>query len=407
MSSAVKYLLSFLCFILLAGCAKENSGIEPSEQVSTRLDRVYANFEQLDTRTYADGRKILWSADDRITVFAKSNANVEYRFEGKTGDAEGAFMRVSADDASQYAIAHNVAVYPYSASTTIDNQEVVEFAFADTQSYAEESFGLGSNVMVARSDDATFSFKNCCGYLKLQLYGDATISRIVLSGNGGEVLAGRATITLPQSGVPDMKMADGSTTLTLDCGRGVTLGGDKYKPVAFWFALPPMIFSRGITVEIYDMEGRCITKSTSNEVSIERNIIQPMSGFEVAFADVESDMSAMEGVWHLTEWRGVVPSFDIYLDITAKGDITLWQRMESRAWECFHSSTTYDNGILSGVYTDGVAWGSSYSIAVSRDTMTWVSTLDGNDISVYTRAELPEGLTTTSTRANGCQKRFL
>ncbi len=407
MSSAVKYLSAFLCSILLVGCGKEGGDMKPSEQVPAPLDRVYANFEQPDTRTYVDGRKILWSADDRITLFAKSDANMEYRFEGMTGDAEGSFARVSAYDASQYAIAHNVAVYPYSASTTIDSQEVVEFTFADTQSYAEESFGLGSNVMVARSEDATFGFKNCCGYLKLQLYGDATISHITLRGNGGETIAGFATIALSEAGVPDMKIVDGSTTLTLDCDRGVTLSGDKSKPVAFWFALPPTTFSRGITVDIYDVEGRSITKSTSNVVAIERNVIQPMSSFEVAFADVEESMSAMAGIWHLTEWRGAVPSFDIYLDITANGDVTLWQRLESRAWECYYSSADFVDGLLCGIYADGAAWGASYSVTLGENAMIWVDAADPADISIYSRAALPSDLPISTTRAAALDERFL
>jgi hypothetical protein len=112
------------------------------------------------------------------------------------------------------------------------------------------------------------------------------------------------------------------------------------------------------------------------------------------------DTSTIAGVWHLTTWRDAVPSFDIYLDITANGVVTLYQRLESRAWECYISSAAMEYSIIKGTYSDGVAWGATYyvSVNVEGNTMTWVDTADSSDISVYTRAELPEDIDITTTR---------
>ena len=111
------------------------------------------------------------------------------------------------------------------------------------------------------------------------------------------------------------------------------------------------------------------------------------------------DTSSIAGVWHLTEWRGAKPSFDVYLDITSDGVVTLWQRIESRVWECFYSTATIVNGTISGLYSDGVAWGTSYNVTVAESSMTWVDVSDAADISVYTRSELPESMPTTVTRS--------
>lgn len=122
----------------------------------------------------------------------------------------------------------------------------------------------------------------------------------------------------------------------------------------------------------------------------------------------EGDTSTISGTWRLTSWRGVEPSFDVYLDITENGVVTLWQRLESREWECFYSNATIDNGIITGQYTDGVMWGASYNVTVADTTMTWVDTTDATDISVYTRSSLPEGLATAAKRASVTAKeRFL
>ena len=119
------------------------------------------------------------------------------------------------------------------------------------------------------------------------------------------------------------------------------------------------------------------------------------------------DTSSIAGTWHLTEWRGATPSFEVYIDVTEEGVVTLWQKIEYRAWECYYSSAAIEDGIISGVYSDGVAWGTSYYISTTQNTMTWVDINDATDISVYTRSELPEGLTAVATRSVVSSVRFL
>ena len=104
----------------------------------------------------------------------------------------------------------------------------------------------------------------------------------------------------------------------------------------------------------------------------------------------DADTSELAGEWKLTEWRGSVPSFDVYLSITEDGVVSLFQRMESRLWEIFYSLVGYENGIIAGEYTDGVVWAHSYYVTLSGNTMTWISTTDSSEVSVYTRCTLPD-----------------
>ena len=119
------------------------------------------------------------------------------------------------------------------------------------------------------------------------------------------------------------------------------------------------------------------------------------------------DTSSIEGVWHLTSWRGVEPSFEVYLDITATGGITLYQRIDSYYWEVYQAATEIIDGVISGVYTDGEAWSASYGVTVSGDTMTWVNSSDADEVSVYTRSELPVNMPMLPTRAVIVGNRFL
>lgn len=105
-----------------------------------------------------------------------------------------------------------------------------------------------------------------------------------------------------------------------------------------------------------------------------------------------ADTTAIAGSWQLTQWRGAEPSFDVYLSISEDGVVTLWQKIDSRLWELYYSVVEYENDTIRGEYTDGTMWGTSYHVAVADDTMTWTDTTDATDISVYTRAELPEDI---------------
>lgn len=104
----------------------------------------------------------------------------------------------------------------------------------------------------------------------------------------------------------------------------------------------------------------------------------------------DADTTALAGDWHLTQWRGSEPSFDVYLSITEDGVVTLYQRIVSRLWETFYSTVEIENGVINGEYTDGVAWAYSYYVAVDGDAMTWTSTTDSYEVSVYTRCTLPD-----------------
>lgn len=121
-----------------------------------------------------------------------------------------------------------------------------------------------------------------------------------------------------------------------------------------------------------------------------------------------SDTTAIAGEWHLTQWRGTTPSFDVYMSITEDGVVSLWQRIESREWQLFYSTVIYEDNTIWGEYTDGIAWGASYYVAIDGDRMTWTDTAYSSDISVYERATLPDDITRLTVHATrSAQDRFL
>ena len=284
------WLLASLLFTLV-GCVEGLHESGMTETSSEQLPDLTAGFAEGETRTYVESGKYLrWHEDDRLTAFYGNTLNRQYKFNGATGDNSGSFSYVSSGNLETgNALDRIYAVYPYDETATITDDGQISMTLPAVQTYAENSFGRGANTMLAVTEnveDTFLGFKNVCGYLKLKLYNaeGATIKSIEVKGNDEEKIAGAATATIAFGGVPQLTMADDATTaITLDCGDGVALGTTAEAATEFWVVIPETTFDNGITITVTDTEGGVFEKSTTKEVDIERNSVQPMAALGVEF----------------------------------------------------------------------------------------------------------------------------
>lgn len=323
--------LALLSLIMMIGCSKENE-LPTQTQESTKF---YASIEVSDTRTYADENgKLLWTADDKITVFKGNTYARQYRYTGQTGLNSGEFNDLT-DPSSVItgnALSANYAVYPYDSSTSITNEGVINYTIPATQNYANNSFGLGANTMVAVTkniEDNFLAFKNIGGYFEFSLYGnDVTVRSIEFKGNNNEKLAGAVTITATNGGEPTVAFSNEATkTITLDCGAsGIALGTNVANATKFWFVVPAITYSKGITITITDTDGKVMTKSTSKPITINRSTVQPLDAF-------------------LVKTENNIPNNKIYYTTTDGNVITPY----SKSFGATITSNVYENG--NGVIT--------------------------------------------------------
>ena len=238
-----------------------------------------------------------WTEDDELSVFYFSDANNRFLFMGDTGDRNGAL--VVEDNRMGDATAEIdqiVLVYPYSSKYKLNpTTKSIGITIPGTQYYLNGSYGVGANIMTSVDTTNDFALKSVCGWIKVQLTGAASVTKVTLTGNSKEQLAGDATLyyeenrlaLLGEDGGPDDSSQVGGTlffgeyvrTITLDCGEGVAL--DSTTPTEFYFVLAPQTFDKGITIEATLSNGSTITKSTSKSIIIERNVITPMASFDV------------------------------------------------------------------------------------------------------------------------------
>ena len=286
----------FLSFVLAAistiACTQRE--IEEA-RLSPDGDKIYASIASTETKVQLnDLKQTVWTEGDQIYVIGP-DIYALYQFDGKTGDRSGSFTKVAADTAPDaYGVYFDQYYAVYSSGTQYskynDNTGVILSEIPSVQAYAENSYGLYANTMVATSQDGSnFKFKNVLGYLRLSLAGNQIIRSITLSGNNEETLAGGFYFDLGDiynHTWYEWRNNPLNTEITLDCGEAGVAISDT--PKDFYFVVPPVVFEDGINITINFTDGTSLEKSTDKRIEITANNIQPMS--VISISDPNWDM---------------------------------------------------------------------------------------------------------------------
>ena len=275
----MKRFVYVVAMLLLAAC--NDSGMEERRLASNEYEfYAYVSDVASEARTYADAQqKLHWTNDDRITIFHGMLQPLQFAFMGATGAQSGTYRNV---DAIFYApdpnAPDNVAIYPYSANHQLDEQtRAVALTMPAEQTYAENSFGLNANTMIAITSDVNdlaLYFKNVGTFLDVRLWGEnQTVKSITITATGGEPLSGNATVTPVYNGNPTCVMSNTnvSPSVKLKCEEPVTVNTTEDAPVSFWLVLPPGPMAQGFTATVENAEGETQTFEVARSVTFQRN----------------------------------------------------------------------------------------------------------------------------------------
>ena len=339
----------FLAAVVMLGFAACTNDV--TEDVAVDVpETLTVSFEE-SSRVQLQNDKTVWSVGDLVSVFYRSDANQQWKFQGKTGDRTGTLKRVSTPQATEK-LSKVVVVYPYNENYYINPETCNIQAFMPAeQTYLEDSYGIDGNIMISQSEYNQFSLKNVCGWLKIQLKGDGqVVQKITLKGNNGEQVAGElyidsadatATLATEMGGAADDAVGGSLvfedailTEVTLNCPDGVTLGS---KATAFYIALPPQEFSNGFNIKVTYADDTTMTKSTTNKIVIARNTISPM-----AVIPFESDSAIPNNEIHYTTTDGKV--VELYRNGWIDVDTDTYSLTDMDIFGANIISHTYSNG---------------------------------------------------------------
>ena len=386
-----KLLLFVLAATALAACSTDTTQ-DLAPEIPTAPDELQVSFDEEDTRIQlGENGAPVWTEGDLVSVFYKSDGNDCYKFTGKTGDREGTLKRTSVGEWSRRGD-NVVVVYPYSKSYIISlSANTVEASLPDEQTYAKNSYGIGSSLMIATGDYKQFALKNVCGWLKLQFTGTGYVSKIVLRGNNGEQVAGNmlvcaddascilaeASADIDDDEVGGALITDGDilTSVTLNCGDGVALNSKT--PTAFYVALPPQTFEKGFTATMYGCDGSTKEISTKNLITIERNHIQPM-----ASATLEMPIPSNQ-IWYTSSNGKIVKPY--------KTDV-FGANITSNTYENGVGVITFD-GDVTKIGVDAFRDCTALTSITIPDSVTTIGKYAFSDCYVLTSVTIPDSVT--------------
>ena len=336
----IRKLFSFVTLMLiLASCANDidnSSRLQMRTGTDNKLPVFYATIEGSDdaaTKVFADEQlRVLWNADDRITVFNKHSYGYEYSFTGEDGDNAGEFAAVPNNNiVTGNPLDHVYALYPHDATTEISNDGIITATLPAKQTYKADSFGIGANTMVSVTDDTQLRFKNVGGYLSFKFYGDnVSVTRITLRGNNHEKIAGNASISMTVGGTPTVEMREDATeSITLMCDTPVRVGSTADNPTEFWFVLPPTDFTKGITVTVVDDKGGFFEVNSSTRLIFERNKLSRLAAREIVPAAM---IPPDNEIWYTTTNNAIC---------------------DYESWSIWSDTMPFNSNVISHTYEDG------------------------------------------------------
>lgn len=191
--------LAMIALVALFSCSKtdeiaapETAGEEPAVTQETVFS---ASLEVPVVKTELSGKKVLWLENDEISILGEGTSATA---SASDAGAESHFPAVGTIGSAPY-----WAVYPSgSASWTSGTFKVT------VPSVQDGAFGT-ANIMVAKTDDFSLSFKNLCGLLKFTVSSDVT--SVTIKGDSDEVIAGTIPVTF-SAGLPVAGAVEGGST---------------------------------------------------------------------------------------------------------------------------------------------------------------------------------------------------
>lgn len=251
----IQYILTSVALLAMAASCTLNQLEEPVKALKegeTFILTATAPGADAGTKTEvsAEGPEILWSPGDRIMVFSGENywnsftsTNTE---PAARAEFQGYLSGFTGSIESQAEHEGFWAVYPY--NHTFESIDVKGESITAYVPYAQNlttgTFDPQALVSVARSHDLSLAFYNVCGGLKFKVAKEG-IQQVEFKANGGEALAGIATVKMDALGYPKVEQVEGkSSSVILTAAYG-----ESFKP-GTWYYLPclPATLAQGFTL---------------------------------------------------------------------------------------------------------------------------------------------------------------
>ena len=268
------FIVVVAAFLTLSSCDNTGSYLDTGRFI------IYADREDIQsTKTeIQDGTSVVWKKGDAIAVFVYSGATNDikhykrYKFVSRN-EVSSSSTEFEGDVKLAYEFADETyyAVYPYNAASSCENGYLT-VNLPSTQVAKAGSFGDDLFISVASSPGNTnkMTFRNVCGGIKFSVdYDD--IREVVISNNDGRPMSG----TLKLDGWV-VKSISGSPDLRVIAPFGETFT----KGARYYAVIPPIAFSKGVTIKYITTEGKESSPIALPSSTIDRSVFSRLPDIE-------------------------------------------------------------------------------------------------------------------------------
>lgn len=260
-----------------------------SEEDTARVcDNACLDVSITDSKVFAEGSGTYWNSEDLVSVFFYSGTNECWYFEGEDGSRAGK-LHASGIRSFTRDKDNVIAIYPYSAMNALDGS-VATVELPSKQKFQRfGSFGSGSAVLGANSQNNTLEFRYLSGFAALRFNGPCSVKKITLHSRGGENLSGQCKADFS---LDDPALSDPVNPLVELEGPFVASAGDEVL-----FSLVPQNYASGLEWSIQHSNGcvqtvRCAGIDIRPGVVAEPVVVNPSSSLTLSMSFCLSDGSA-------------------------------------------------------------------------------------------------------------------
>ena len=367
--------ISFIAALVVAmtavSCVKEMQTETPAPEVNgaVTFEASFGAATKAVLEPGATESKVAWEAGDQVGVFA-GEGNFLYKAQNA-----GYSTTLSTEDADVPAEGPYYAVYPYDAKAVLA-EGVITTTLSAVQTAVLGSFT--THLSVAQAVENKFAFKNVCGLVGVKIDAE-NVTKIVLEGNNGEIVAGAINVTVADAPSWEAVAEQGSTSVTLAPAEGTLAKG------VYYFAVLPQTFEKGFKVTAYKGEDASVVRNVASEFTLNRSDIIGSRAFGIDGSGTEADPYVLKTAQDMVDMRSLAKVggetwFKMAGDIDLKGinwvpvnyDADFKRKIHFDGGDFTISNLTCDKQKSGGDYASlvGVLYGSCRTLKIDNAVIT-------------------------------------
>ena len=301
----IYYLSAIAAAIAAVSCVQEEAPVGVPQEGTGEAVVFSATFsEKPDSKaTLTEGEEksvVSWEANDQVVIFEGGNSFTYVA----TPDPENAKNATLApeDESVESSEGEHYALFLHpsgNAEGTLDGNVITTTLpaeqIADPNTFA-------THLAVAKTTGTSFSFKNVCGLVRVEIK-TSDVKSVVLEGLNDEIVAGGIKVNVADAPTWAVDGENGSKTVTLKAASA----GAAIAPGVYFFAVLPQTFENGFKVTSNKLSGDPVVRTTAAGVTVERCDIVKGNANGIAGKGTEADPYLIMTAQDMCDMRTLAP----------------------------------------------------------------------------------------------------